>query len=311
MKVGPKIGDNLVNYIQFADDLAIISRSPNELQKQISRLEKYCKSMDLIINTDKTEVMIFHKGSLSKREKDFNFLLNGNILRVVKHFKYLGFTFSQQLSFTEHLKKIMSKAKAKIGQIFARLKKMNMKLKIAKKIFECYVLPTFSYGGVLWFGKTSIAQTMAMESMFTKYLKRYLGISYAANNATIYYLTTSFPLTNQIAMLAERSKINLKDQLCPILPNTNLITLQASERLDKDTYFSNCFEKEIIAKIPSMFWRSIPIFNIPSNFRHRKHIITEALDLNHYKTCKSAKFHTSYKDEECIQGRCIYSAHWF
>lgn len=105
-------------------------------------------------------------------------------------------------------------------------------------------------------------------------------------------------------MLAERSKINLKDQLCPILPNTNLITLQASERVDKDTYFSNCLEKEIIAKIPSTFWRSIPIFNIPSNFRHRKNIITEALDLNHYKTCKSAKFHTSYKDEECICINC-------
>ena len=61
LKGGPKLGNQLVNHIQYCDDLVIIGRTKQELQKQLKRVEKHCKDNDLTINVSKTEAMIFYK----------------------------------------------------------------------------------------------------------------------------------------------------------------------------------------------------------------------------------------------------------
>ena len=53
LKLGPKLEKTVINYIQYADDLAIVSRSPKELQKQLKRIEDYCEKNNLSINAQK------------------------------------------------------------------------------------------------------------------------------------------------------------------------------------------------------------------------------------------------------------------
>lgn len=50
----------------FADDLAIISETPNGLQKHLNTLHTYCERWGLTVNIDKTKVMIFQKGRTRK-----------------------------------------------------------------------------------------------------------------------------------------------------------------------------------------------------------------------------------------------------
>ena len=224
LKVGPKLGNQLVNYVQYADDLVIISRTPQELQRQLVKIEKYCKENDLVINVKKTEAMIFYKGSLSNDEKAAKFYINGSEIKKVNEFKYLGFTFTSKMSFSEHTKDAVSKALGKIGKLYGTLKSKNFSLKIAKKLFNCYVSPIIYYGLPIYLRTCSKSSLEEISRLWTKYLKRYLGIPYKSSNAITYYLTQSFPLEDQIKMHFKTACFSLEKQLNVVLPNYNFKT---------------------------------------------------------------------------------------
>ena len=104
--LGPIINGICVAYIMYADDLAIVCESVEELQGAIDNLSEYCVKNGLKINADKTKCMAFFKG----RPPQCSFMLDGRSLEVVNEFVYLGFTFTTQLSFSKHLQSIVTKA---------------------------------------------------------------------------------------------------------------------------------------------------------------------------------------------------------
>ncbi|XP_059094622.1 uncharacterized protein LOC131889515 [Tigriopus californicus] len=106
---GPTINNTQLQYIQYADDLVLLATTAEELQNAINALQSYCQENGLQINTNKTKAMVYHKGRLPAT----SFHINNVPMEIVKTFNYVGFTFTQQLSFTHHLNTIMTKAKAK------------------------------------------------------------------------------------------------------------------------------------------------------------------------------------------------------
>ena len=58
--------------ILYADDQVLFSTSPDSLQSMLADIEAYCDRWGLKMNTNKTEVLIFEKGS---RYTDRSFLL--------------------------------------------------------------------------------------------------------------------------------------------------------------------------------------------------------------------------------------------
>ena len=65
----PKLASQPVNILLFADDISLISTTPEGLQRQLQRLEKYVTHWKLEINTDKTNILVFRQGGrLSNRE---------------------------------------------------------------------------------------------------------------------------------------------------------------------------------------------------------------------------------------------------
>jgi hypothetical protein len=45
----------------YADDLALMSETPQRLQKQIDVLSEFCVERQLVINVSKTKVVVFEK----------------------------------------------------------------------------------------------------------------------------------------------------------------------------------------------------------------------------------------------------------
>jgi hypothetical protein len=45
----------------YADDLALMSETPQGLQKQINVLSEFCVDRQLVINVSKTKVVVFEK----------------------------------------------------------------------------------------------------------------------------------------------------------------------------------------------------------------------------------------------------------
>ena len=99
-----------------------------------------------------------------------------------------------QLSFTKHLAMINVKAKTKVAMIFNKLKSLDLTKDLYVRIFDCDVLPSCTYGLEIWNKRVSLCTTLTMNTIFTKYLKRYLGLPFIANNSIIYQLTETHPL---------------------------------------------------------------------------------------------------------------------
>ena len=59
IECGIQIDDILLILLLFADDMAIVGKSPREIQTQLDNLYEYSKTWGLQVNTDKTKIMVF------------------------------------------------------------------------------------------------------------------------------------------------------------------------------------------------------------------------------------------------------------
>ncbi len=57
----PQLVDIVVKLLLYANDLALMSQTPQGLQKQIDALSKFCVERQLVINVSKTKVVVFEK----------------------------------------------------------------------------------------------------------------------------------------------------------------------------------------------------------------------------------------------------------
>ena len=80
----------------YADDTVIFGENPEEHQQSLNVFHKYCEIWKLTVNTEKTKVMIFSNGRISK---NVHFYLNNKDLEIVSEFKYLGIYLSRSGAF--------------------------------------------------------------------------------------------------------------------------------------------------------------------------------------------------------------------
>ena len=72
----------------WADDLVLLSKTKDGLQKQLDILAKYSSDWKFKVNIDKTKSLIFNKsGRLIKTEKVY---YKGYMIEPTKHYKYQG-----------------------------------------------------------------------------------------------------------------------------------------------------------------------------------------------------------------------------
>ena len=263
-----------IPYIQFADDLVLLATTAAELQKTMHDLLDYCKSNGLVINISKTKVMIFHKG----RKPKHSFFLDNQEIEQVSSFIYLGFTFTTQLSFSKHVSSLNAKAASKCGFLFSKIISPNIPLHVVLDLFNCYVLPTYRYGLSLWLGRASEASMSSLNAVYSKFLKRYLGVNYHASNSITYYLTSTAPLSTILNSLYNNSFSSLSFPSC-------LHGLQLSRRdIAWEPY-------DPIPAIPTHFWRSSYNGSLPIYARNRRQVCREVFDLHHFDICMNGRFH--------------------
>jgi hypothetical protein len=184
-------GDFELRYLLYADDLVLIFNDPNELQQALNDLARYAALNDLVVNINKTKCMIFYYGPQPRNV----FTYNRHELENVNTFTYLGVVLTTRLSARRHIKQIVSKCNARVGLLFAQLPMKELPLDVILRLFNIYVLPIATYALPVWFSQATSSQTRPLNAVFTKYLKRWLCIPYSVNNAIVYHLTETRPLT--------------------------------------------------------------------------------------------------------------------
>ena len=90
-----------IDILLYADDLAILASSREELQHKLNVLSVYCKDRSLNVNVNKSKVMVFN--SIKSTEP---FMYNNLSIDEVDSFKYLGMTFNRRANL-KHSQRIL------------------------------------------------------------------------------------------------------------------------------------------------------------------------------------------------------------
>ena len=61
---GFDIGMLKLYLLMYADDIVVFSETSDGLQKGLNILTDHCEKWKLVVNTDKTKIMIFRKGAI-------------------------------------------------------------------------------------------------------------------------------------------------------------------------------------------------------------------------------------------------------
>jgi hypothetical protein len=165
----------------YADDIVIFSNSPSDLQKGLDVLYAYCQRWKLVVNAEKTKVMVFRKGGRLPGHLEFNY--NGNILEIVNRFTYLGVVFTTGGAFTETQTLLAGQALKATYRLEKYLYKfVDISPKHVLDLFDKLVYPILSYSSEVW----GFASANCIERVHTQFCKKVLGVKKNCQNDFVY-----------------------------------------------------------------------------------------------------------------------------
>ena len=131
---------NCMFIMLLADDVVLLSYTPVGLQHQLNLLARNADALDLTVNLEKSNIVVFRNGGyLARCEKWY---YKDSVVKVVNAYKYLGVWFSTRFSFSHSLESQKAKAKAGIAEILKILWKLG---DVSPNIFFIFIILLFYY----------------------------------------------------------------------------------------------------------------------------------------------------------------------
>jgi hypothetical protein len=145
--VGPTLTGIIINILLYVVDIILMERSPRDIENQLRTLKDFCPNMDMIVNTDKTKVMIIKSNKIPYD----TFVYENNNLEEVTSYKYLGIDIHHKINWNYSIeKRIIREWKAYCG-LENNCKSVDIWSWVKKKLlFETVVTPVILYGCELW-----------------------------------------------------------------------------------------------------------------------------------------------------------------
>lgn len=168
IQISPQLA---LHILLYADDMILMSPSPEGLQMKIRRLTRYFDQLSLKVHMDKTKIIVFRRAG--KLKKGLNFTYKGEKIEIVKQYTYLGVPLSSSGLFplaAEHFRKKGLTALGSTWKIFtrARLEPLDKKY----TLFQALVSSTAMYGAHIW----SLRYLNEIEKIQYQFHRRLLGL---------------------------------------------------------------------------------------------------------------------------------------
>jgi hypothetical protein len=190
-----KIGSITTGVIAYADDILILCESSDGLKRVVETLVKLCDELDLVINQEKTKIMIF--GTKKQASVPIVINIHNKIIEIVTEFKYLGVIITSQLSSQTHLNKRIEKFQSGFYGM-GGLGILNGCLGSMLKSFllRTYCLPILMYGIECIY--LNQAQTNMVKRAYTLTLKRCLSLNKLLHTEGLLIATGLEPFADMI-----------------------------------------------------------------------------------------------------------------
>ncbi len=138
----PQLVDIVVKLLLYVDDLALMSETPQGLQKQIYALSEFCVERQLVINVSKTKVVVFEKCCSAAPE----FTFRGTTIERVHSFRYLGLELHSTRGMAVAIDKLTATGKKALFTLRRRCNDLSIiDPEVMCQLFDSLVRPVLSY----------------------------------------------------------------------------------------------------------------------------------------------------------------------
>ena len=146
---GVMLGSHSLNCLMYADDLLVLSPSPEGLQKSINVIKKHAEEWKLKVNTKKSNIIILSGNGETNNNENFKY--GSETLPIVDKQTYLGIEMTSSGRYT-YARDILSK---KAYKVLATVKRLfsnsdTTTITIMNKLFDALVKPILLYGCEIW-----------------------------------------------------------------------------------------------------------------------------------------------------------------
>ena len=201
--------DRKVQVIMFADDVMLFSQTAKGLKRAISITVEYFANINLSVNLDKTQVMIFNtRGVLLNKDPQHKFYVGDQLLKVVAEYTYLGIKLTPSGAAAPGAEELFLKARRSwfsISNLIYRHKRMPTDK--ALQIFDQLVTSIGLYGCEAWLpllmtkkvfkdgnNILSFWETFKLETINQKICRMILGVPKQSIRLGVFGELGRFPL---------------------------------------------------------------------------------------------------------------------
>jgi hypothetical protein len=224
--------------LMFADDVVLVSDSVLGLQNQLDVLYQTAQRLGLIVNLDKSNIIVFRNGGYLALREQWRY--GCGYMKVVNVYKYLGVLLSTRLSFSHALKDVANRARKGVVCILRLLWVIGEKTpSIFYKLFDAQIQPMLNYGAEIW-GLEADLKVIERVHLFA--LKRFLNVSIRTPNDLVYGETGRYPLYVNVYVKCVKYWLRILRMSNSRLPRKSYNMLLYLHEQNKKTWVSSvCF----------------------------------------------------------------------
>ena len=181
----------------YADDTVILAESEQDLQRALDSLSEYCQLWDLTVNLDKTKVVIFSQRSKTPKKP---FMYNGQEVKVVEDYTYLGVIFNYNGTFKKAVENQKAVGLRAMQALLSKIRILSLDVDTSMELFHRCVMPILLYGSEVWaYDGTNLA---TLEVFYRGFLKQILHL-YKATPTCMVLGETGQPKLSDLAFLRQ------------------------------------------------------------------------------------------------------------
>ena len=170
-------GSTLIQDLEYADDMALVSDSMDALEEILKCLDGACSNLGLTISSKKSKILaVLPPTSSSVQPRDVYLKRDEEPVAVVEEFEYLGSIISQDCTLDREISMRINKASRTFGSLY-RVLWCRKRVKTATKmrLFKSVVLSTLLYGSETWV--PSAANLKRLQAFIMGCLRVILGVT--------------------------------------------------------------------------------------------------------------------------------------
>jgi len=187
----PQLVDIVVKLLLYVDDLALMSKTPQGLQKQIDVLFEFCVGRQLVINVSKTKVVVFEK----RRNAALEFTYRGTTIERVQSFRYLGLELHSTRGMAVAIDKLTATGKKALFALRRRSNDLSITYpEVMCQLFDSLVRPVLSYACEVWTGCIGAKGLQQAEQVHRMFLRGILGVNKTTNTFVVLGEFGRYPL---------------------------------------------------------------------------------------------------------------------